>query len=61
MPVERSRYLRVVHLQAGAKLVAEELEICKNLVLDNVHVIHEKEPFNLLRGSIAVLIPLTLL
>ena len=56
MPAERFRYSRVAHLEAGRKLVEEDSETLTNLILRNVHVVPEKEPFNLLLRNVAVFV-----
>ena len=56
MPVERSKYSRVAHLEAGRNIVVESFDILKNLFLR--HMVPGKEPLDLLRRSVTVLVPL---
>ena len=53
-PAEKFGYLRVFHFEPGRKLVAEDSEIRKNVVLFNSQMVLEKEPLNLLLRNIAV-------
>ena len=56
MPVERFKYSIIVlgDFEADRKLVAENIEILKNAILLNLHVLFEKEPLNRLRGGVAM-------
>ena len=54
MPVEQFKYSRVAPLEAGRNFVAEDLEIFKDVIILDGHMVPNKETFNLLWRSVTM-------
>ena len=54
--MERFEDSRIVQKEIGRKRVADKIEVLKNEILRDVHVVPEKEPLHLLLRNVAMLV-----